>query len=350
MITRTMKVIHRDSLSCEPILRRMPDQDLLCVAQCGDVREPAPGNRVYSFRSTDDGQTWSRPALLYPETGQAVYVTEVMVLNNQVYAFLTIHNGRFLNMNCTVMESSDSGRTWRESGALPHFPAFCFIRGMIRSANGNVILPYQYYPVSNEENARLIIASHNILDYMKQKSIFDANIDHVENGVLISEDDGKTYNRHAGPFITIKGTTGRRWAWTEPTIVALPGNRLAMLLRVCGSGRLWRSDSNDGGRTWTEAVMTDIPNPANKPKLIGLPDGRIALIHTPNNQCGFEYRNPLSIWVSENQMADWQHKHIVTDFPGAFCYPDGIFEADHQHIIFTIEYNRHDILYIECVL
>ncbi len=70
-----IRLFHRDTLSCEPILRRTPGGELLCVAQCGDVREPAPGNRVYVFHSRDEGETWTSPVSIYPEDGQAVYAT-----------------------------------------------------------------------------------------------------------------------------------------------------------------------------------------------------------------------------------------------------------------------------------
>lgn len=42
-----LRLVHRNTLSCEPILRRMENGEMLCVSQCGDVTEPAPGNRVY---------------------------------------------------------------------------------------------------------------------------------------------------------------------------------------------------------------------------------------------------------------------------------------------------------------
>ena len=58
------------------------------------------------------------------------------------------------------------------------------------------------------------------------------------------------------------------------------------------------------------SYSTTIPNPSNKPKLIALPNG--------------------------------------TQFPGAFCYPDGIYEDG--HIMFSIEYNRHDILFVDHTL
>lgn len=340
-----IRLVHTDTLSCEPILRRMPDGNLLCVSQCGDVTEPAPGNRVFAFVSRDNGDTWEKPRQLYPESGEAVYCTEVMVLDSTIRAFLQIHSGRFLNMRCEVIQSEDSGQTWTRAGSAPCIPTFCFHRGMVPLANGEIALPYMRFPISAEENARLVVASHN-LGVRHQRAVWDANIDHVENGVIVSADRGRTFQRFPGPKIAIKGSTGCGWAWTEPTLAQLSDGAIVMLLRVDGSGLLWRSESRDAGRSWTEAVRTCIPNPGNKPKLIPMPDGRIALIHTPNPVPGFHNRHPLSLWISDDDLASFRDKRVVTDFPGNYCYPDGF--AEDGHILFTIEINRHEILFFDC--
>lgn len=346
MSKNKMVMFHHDTLSCEPILRRMPNGELLCMCQCGGTYEPAPENRVYAFHSADGGNTWTKPLRVYPETGEAVYITEVSVLDGVVRAYLTIHSGRFLNMRCVVMESHDSGHSWSDAGEPPCFPTFCFLRGAIATHDGGIVQAYQYFPISAEENARLVIASHNISDPKKQKGMWDANIDHLESGVLRSDDGGKHVSRYAGPITPIKGDTGRNWAWTEPTVAEMQDGSLVMLLRIDGTGRLWRSESKDGGRSWSEALPTDIPNPGNKPKLISLPDGRVALIHTPNAACSFQARTPLAVWISEDGAHTWNEQRVITDFPGIYCYPDGFYEDG--HILFTIEYNRRDILFVDC--
>lgn len=339
-----VRMIHNDSLSCEPILRRMPDGSLLCVCQCGDTYEPAPGNREYVFRSYDNGETWSKPVLLMPDRGLAVYSTAVNVIDGFVTVYSATHSGRFLNLNSVVMQSDDSGKKWTNIGHAPHYPKNCFVRDMLRLKNGNILLPVQYFPVPPEENTRLIIDSFGIADPRKQRAIWDAKIDHVETNILLSEDNGATYTDNKGPVMkTGGGYPG--WSWSEPTLAELSDGRIVMLMRWDRSGRLWRSESSDGGRTWSEPEKTDIPNPSNKPKLINLDDGRIALINTPNENCGFTNRNPLEIWISDDDMKTWSDRRTVGEPPFIYCYPDGFYEDG--HILFTIETNRHEILFFD---
>ena len=94
-------------------------------------------------------------------------------------------------------------------------------------------------------------------------------------------------------------------------------------------------------------MKTDIPNPGNKPKLIMM-ENKIALIHTPNASAGFENRNPLSLWISSDDMKTWEMRIELTDFPGAYCYCDGLYE--NEHILFTIEHNRHTIFFFDIEL
>ena len=91
---------------------------------------------------------------------------------------------------------------------------------------------------------------------------------------------------------------------------------------------------------------TDIPNPNNKPKLVDLKNGEIALLNTPGNGVGFKYRTPLEIWISDDGMKTWYYKKRITDFPGWLSYPDGFYERTTDEILFTFELNRHDIYFV----
>lgn len=49
-----IKMVLRESLSCEAILRRAPDGDLIILSQCGGTNEPQKENRVVLLRSSDE--------------------------------------------------------------------------------------------------------------------------------------------------------------------------------------------------------------------------------------------------------------------------------------------------------
>ncbi|HEY8443278.1 MAG TPA: sialidase family protein [Clostridia bacterium] len=329
------KLIHMDTLSCEPIARRMPNGDLLTICQCGDVKEPAPLNRVYAFRSKDEGQTWSPKELVYPEDGQAVYNTEVMVLNDEVTLFLTLHNGYFDDWKCVMMKSYDSGYTWVNAGPPPYLDSYTFVRGQITLKNGAILIPYQQYPLTREQREWLKI---------NKTYVWKSGVKTVRAGVIISYDGGKTFEKGGAIDISLE----RGWIWPEPTIVELSNGAITMLLRMDGAGYLYRSDSFDGGKSWTEPIKTDIPNPNNKVKLLKFNDGRIALLHTPNSSLqGLRSRNPLSVWISNDDLKSWYYKKDLTDFDGCFSYPDGFITSDQKHIMFTVDFNRHDIYFVD---
>ena len=82
-------------------------------------------------------------------------------------------------------------------------------------------------------------------------------------------------------------------------------------------------------------------------------DGKIALIHTPNNkglsnERKYVDRYPLQLWISDDGMQSWSEKITLTNFPGSYSYTDGIYEEG--HIRFVIEHNRHTILFFDVEL
>ena len=44
-------------------------------------------------------------------------------------------------------------------------------------------------------------------------------------------------------------------------------------------------------------------------------------------------------------MKTWGKKIRVSDYPGAYSYPDGFIEGD--HLKFVYDFNRHDIYYVD---
>ncbi|HEY8390329.1 MAG TPA: sialidase family protein [Clostridia bacterium] len=158
------------------------------------------------------------------------------------------------------MKSYDSGYTWVNAGATPYLETYTFVRGQITLKNGTILIPYQRYPVTQEQN-----------DWLKAQNtyVWKAGLKYVHSGVLLSYDGGKTFEKGGEVDTLIEG----KWVWSEPTIIELSDNSLVMLLRMDGAGCLYRSNSYDGGKSWSEPEKTDIPNPGNKVKLLKFDDG-----------------------------------------------------------------------------
>lgn len=326
---RTIRLVHLDTLSCEPIVRRMPNGELLCVCQCGGTYEPAPENREVVFHSKDNGKTWSDPESIMPECGRAVYCTEVSVHNGVVRAFITTHLGHFVDWRCTVLESRDNGYTWENIGPIPHVCAYTFVRGLLVRNDGSLVYPYHSYPISRELTEKLI-AALGATAHLPYPG-------YAENGVIISTDGGKSFEK----YVACRLPSEDKWVYSEPTLAQLSDGKIVMLMRNDKTGCLWRCESNDGGMTWSEPVATDIPNPGCKVKLIQIPDGRIVLLHTPNK----EIRYPFEAWISDDEMKTWGEKILLTDYPGKYDYSDGFYEDG--HLYFTIEVNRRDVLFFD---
>lgn len=266
---RKIHLVHLDTLSCEPLVRRMPNGELLCVCQCGGTYEPAPENREVVFHSRDNGETWSEPVSIMPECGRAVYCTELSVHDGVVRAFITTHLGHFVDWRCTVLESHDSGYTWKDVGPIAQVPTYTFVRSLLVRDDGALIYPYHSYPITRDLTEKLV-AALGITAHLPYPG-------YAENGVLISTDNGKTFEK----FVACRLPSEDKWVYSEPTLVQLKDGKIVMILRNDKTGCLWRCDSTDGGKTWSDSVPTVIPNPGSKAKLIEIPDGRIVLLHTP---------------------------------------------------------------------
>ena len=153
-------------------------------------------------------------------------------------------------------------------------------------------------------------------------------------GVMEPNDDFTSFTRYGRVFKETPGEELPCQPFFENTIAQLSGERLAMLIRGDMSNRLWRSDSEDGGRTWSEPYVTDIPNPGSKPRIINLPDGRIALFHNPNEKdyddtspdAVHGYRTPLEMWMSADGMQSWSVERTLMAAPAVAMYPDGFYE------------------------
>jgi predicted neuraminidase len=321
-------------LCCDTTLRRMPNGDWVTFLLSGGPVEPHPDNGVFACRSRDRGHSWDAPVRLFPEISSATTPSEVFVLGDRVTMVVSTHNGRFADWRTWLTVSEDFGITWGPWSPFPHRPRRSFARTLLRLRSGRLLLPYQYFRMAEGEEERLIA---------EERYIWETPTVQAENGVLISDDSGATWACSE----SVLGEVGQ-WHWPENNVAELTDGTLAMLIRVDGAGVLMRTDSHDGGYTWTPRRATDIPNPGAKFRLFTLADGRIALLHNPapaGTNC-MTNRNPLSLWISGDNLRTWGYRRDLVTFPGWLSYPDGFLDEAEGYIHFAFDYNRHDAIYV----
>lgn len=329
----TIKLVHSDTLSCEAIFRIAPDGHYIIVSQCGGDKEPDIKNRVYIFHSYDQGKTWSEPQLIIKDNGLAQYQTEVSIIRNKILVFMTEHDGNFCNFHSYVIASEDSGSTFHKVFDFNLKPGFCFVRGMIEK-DGFYYFPYQHYNVDKQTNKYL---------HANNLKIWDCTLKCVENGI-IKTNDFKNFivcEKPAMLPLTYKGK--KKWVWSEPTIAFIK-NKLIMLLRNDARGYLYVSYSRNFGKTFSKPRKTNIPNPANKPKLIQ--NGEyLVLLNTPQSENGYSHRNPLSCWIMTKKIKNCIFKEDVVKETGWISYPDGVIV--NKKLLFAYEYNRKEVYFVE---
>ncbi len=315
---------------CDSTLRILPNGEFAVFFMTGGPNEPDIQNHVAMCRSTEPGLHWSSP----PETvlrfdDRACLLSEVYVAGDRIVMLVTTHDGDFGHWLNFTIESRDNGHNWSKLEAFEDMPRRAFVRNRYIASWGDWYLPFQSYDT--------------VSDWTIAPRIW--TVKDPLNGVLISSDQGQTWVRSQN----IVGANGT----AENNVVELSDGTMAMLIRSDHDGFLARSDSTDRGRSWSKATRTDIPNPGSKARLHRFSDGRIVLVHNPNPRTSHPntrpnvacQRNPLSIWLSDDDMRSWGYKRDLTDFPGMLAYPDGVLDESTSTLHVAFDYNRHDVIY-----
>ena len=138
----------------------------------------------------------------------------------------------------------------------------------------------------------------------------------------------------------------------QPTLWESQPGHVHALFRSRGVGKICRSDSVDGGLTWSDAYETDLPNNnsgIDVAKLMPTPGDSgyeegyppLALIFNPIETAGWQSRTPLVVATSYDNGATWPDRLVLVDKPGEYSYPAIIPTADGVALCYT--FNRQHI-------
>jgi predicted neuraminidase len=124
----------------------------------------------------------------------------------------------------------------------------------------------------------------------------------------------------------------------QPSILFHPDGRLQALGRT-KQGKIFEIWSDDGGRTWGQMTLTELPNPNSGTDAVTLKDGRQLLVYNHNAQP--KGRSPLNVAISKDG-ENWQAALVLENEPGKqFSYPAVIQTRDGLvHVTYTWKRER----------
>ena len=153
--------------------------------------------------------------------------------------------------------------------------------------------------------------------------------------MAITQDGGETWSySHPVPQAGV----------TQPTLVEFPDGAITAFFRNGDpSRRIRRSDSTDGGITWSDLTLTDLAHPGAGIEALLLDSGNLLMIYNDTD----EARDRLAVSISPDRGKTWRWTRHLEDIPGErFDYPsiiqtpDGALHASYSYNLTTIKHVR----------
>jgi len=273
----------------------------------------APTTRTTPSSPKKPGESWSEPRLIAKVNDESHWNPVLFALSDDP-SELVLHfkvGSRIRDWQTWSQHSHDGGETW--AAAAPLVAGDRGGRGAVRNK-----------PIRLASGHWLAGAS------IERWKRWDAFIDRSPNGR-----DGWIATKE----IQIDRSRFSGKGLIQPTLwESTPG--LAHALFRTTDGRVYRSDSNDDGQTWTRAYPIGLPNNNSGLDVVRMRSGLLALACNPV-QGNWADRTPLSVLFSCDNGFTWSEQIDLERDPGEFSYPAIIEVEDGLAISYT--WNRRRI-------
>ena len=291
----------------------------LYLAYYGGSGEYGDDTAVYGARLKTGEVQWSEPVFIAntPDRGEGNPVVW-QAPDGRVWLFYVNRYGdTWSNARVKVKISDDGAQTWSDSFML-NFQEGTMVRGQpIVLNNGDYLLPMYYESGQDREMTAATTSSYFMHYNPKTKKWTETNrikslMGNLQAQVVqLSDDYLVAYIRRGGDFL--------------PT----------------DHGYTLRSESRDGGYTWTDAVETKFPNPNSAVDFIKLHNGHLLLVYNNN----MNDRTPLTVAVSVDGDKSYPYQRNIAGGDNTFAYPYAIQTSDGKiHIVYTTN-NRTTIMH-----
>lgn len=282
----------------------------LYLVYYGGSGEYAADSAVYGARLPKGATKWSLPKIITPRPklpeGNAVVW---QAPDETVWLFNVVRPGpTWSSSQIVVRTSKDGAETWSEPTPL-RTEAGMMVRGQpIVLSGGDYLLPI-YHETGNDREFVGPDTTSLILRYdVKTKTWSETN--------------------------RIRSRLGN----LQPAVVQITDDYLICYCRRGGGyeprkdGFLVRSESRDGGRTWSPGTESKFPNPNAAVDFLRLANGHLLLVYNDS----MTRRTPLTVAISTDNDKTYPHRRNLAEGPGDFAYPFAIQTKDGKiHVIYT---------------
>jgi predicted neuraminidase len=282
----------------------------LYLVYYGGKGEYANDTAVFGARRKKEAAAWSEPRAIARDPFRSVGNGVVwQAPDGLLWLFYVVRFGEtWSNSRIAAKVSTDSGENWSDS-SLISLEEGMMVRGRpIVLSSGDYLLPV-YHETGNDRESVGPDSTSRFLRY-----------------------DSKT--KQWTPYGVIRSAKGN----IQPAPVELmPGHLIAYCRRGGGygpvtDGFIVRSESHDGGKTWSEGRDSPFPNPNAAVDFIKLRSGNLLLVFNDS----MARRTPLTAAISTDGDKSYPYRRNIAEGPGDFAYPVAIQTSDERiHVIFT---------------
>ena len=250
------------------------------AAWFGGKAEKAKDVQIWASRF--DGTAWSAPEVVGTEPGQPTWNPVLFRAPSGTLKLWYKAGPDPVNWTGFVRSSDDHGKTWTKPELLP----------------AGFFGPVRAKPIALADGT--ILAGTSVEAYRVWTPFVDR-----------STDDGVTWTRSNA----LNGKAGHDQI--QPALFAGKDGRIVALMRSRRLGKVCRSTSADGGKTFAPAEPIDAANPSSGIDAVMTPGGVAWMIYNPTPFL----RTPLSLAKSTDDGLTWRHVYDLETEAGEFSYP-----------------------------
>ncbi|MEO8028806.1 MAG: sialidase family protein [Bryobacteraceae bacterium] len=282
----------------------------LYIVYYGGKGEYANDTSVYGSRLKKGSTQWSAPRVIAHDPFRSVGNGVVwQAPDGVVWLFYVVRFGKtWSDSRIGAKISTDNAETWSDASLIDLQQGSMVRCHPILLANGDYLLPV-YRETGNDPE-------------------------------LVAPDSGSYFLRYDVKAKTWTKTNEirSRIGNIQPAAARVTDSYLVAYCRRGGTyeprkdGYLVRSESRDGGKTWSAGTETKFPNPNSAVDFIRLKNGHLLLVYNDS----MNSRTPLTAAISEDGDKTYPFRRNLAEGRNDFAYPAAIQTADGMiHVVYT---------------